>query len=703
MARLLSKTSLAVLALVAVVVFIYGSHLKNSFQFDDFHSIVQNPYLRDIHNLPRFLVDSNLSSVLPANRTYRPILFISLSIDYWLGHGLAPLWFHVSTLIWFVLQIFLIFVLGQSIFDRISPERDNHLPAFFAAAVYGLHPVMAEAVNYVIQRAEILSTLGVVFGLVVYIRFPGLRKYGLYLLPVVAGILSKPPALVFPVLLFLYLWFIEDERPGRALFRATPSIAAIAAVGILTAKMTPSSFNPGALSAWGYRITQPLVLFRYFMKFFVPTGLSADTDHPALTGLLDDGVIQGFLFLCLLIGAIVWTARRRETRPIAFGLAWFVVALAPTSLMAVAEVENDHRMFFPFVGMALAAPWAVALWLRRRPLPRTIVAPACLLLLAGLGYGTWQRCEVWKTEESLWRDVTVKSPHNGRGLMNYGIALMARGDYTGASSYFDRAAVYLPNYYVLEINRGIVNGGMKNAAGAEDHFHRAIGLAPLEAGPKYYYARWLHDGGRYAQAAEILRAAIAQNPSYVDSYYLLMQDYFDEANAAGVRSVAQEALARFPSDPAARSWLTRASAVRPTPEAYLNESLAFYQAGKYADCIASARKALDLRPGYSEAWNNIAAAYNAQAMWDQGIQAGEKAVQLDPNNQLAKNNLAWAKSNKAKAGSEELKKRGGRSLTRGDPERVGDGRIEAGLPVQKFRKIRLVNAFSIQLQSAKTP
>src|SRR5580700_781506 len=155
------RSALALTILAAVVVFIYGSHLKNSFQFDDFHTIVQNPYLRDIHNVPRFFVDSGISSVLPANRVYRPVLFTSLAVDYRLGHGLAPLWFHLSTLIWFVAQIALIFVLSRSIFDSISPEPDNRTPALLAAAVYGLHPVMAETVNYVIQRADLQSTLGV--------------------------------------------------------------------------------------------------------------------------------------------------------------------------------------------------------------------------------------------------------------------------------------------------------------------------------------------------------------------------------------------------------------------------------------------------------------------------------------------------------------------------------------------------------------
>src|SRR5437762_11811344 len=30
----------------------------------------------------------------------------------------------------------------------------------------------------------------------------------------------------------------------------------------------------------------------------------------------------------------------------------------------------------------------------------------------------------WKSEETLWHDVVLKSPRNGRGLMNYGNTLM---------------------------------------------------------------------------------------------------------------------------------------------------------------------------------------------------------------------------------------------------------------------------------------
>jgi tetratricopeptide (TPR) repeat protein len=87
----------------------------------------------------------------------------------------------------------------------------------------------------------------------------------------------------------------------------------------------------------------------------------------------------------------------------------------------------------------------------------------------------------------------------------------------------------------------------------------------------------------------------------------------------------------------------------PTAEGYLNQSLVLYQAGKRAESIAAAREAVKLRPDYAEAWNNIMAGYNSLSDWDQAIAAGEKAVSLDPSNQLARNNPAWGKAQKEKA------------------------------------------------------
>ena len=61
------------LALMAVLL-AYLNCFQNEFHFDDFHTITDNPAVRSLRNVPRFFTDASTFSVLPANRTYRPVV-----------------------------------------------------------------------------------------------------------------------------------------------------------------------------------------------------------------------------------------------------------------------------------------------------------------------------------------------------------------------------------------------------------------------------------------------------------------------------------------------------------------------------------------------------------------------------------------------------------------------------------------------------
>ena len=69
-------------ALRLVVVAIYASHFNSEFHLDDIHTTVQNPWIRDLRNFPRFFTDTDTSGVLPSNRVFRPLVTTSLAIDH---------------------------------------------------------------------------------------------------------------------------------------------------------------------------------------------------------------------------------------------------------------------------------------------------------------------------------------------------------------------------------------------------------------------------------------------------------------------------------------------------------------------------------------------------------------------------------------------------------------------------------------------
>jgi protein O-mannosyl-transferase len=636
---------------------VYSNSFHNSFHFDDSHTVIENPYIRSLRNLPGFFTDASTFSVLPANRTYRPFVSASLAMDYALGHGYNPFWFHFSTFLVFLLQLAAMSALYTAILHAARPGPQSAKTTIYvsllAVAWYGLHPAMAETVNYIIQRGDIFCAFGVVSALALYARLPKWRKTGLYLLPFVFALLSKPPAVVFPVLLFLYVAFFERESRNRYAQAALSSLPSLAVCGLLMAlqsAMTPKTYLPSTVSAYSYCITQPFVLMRYFGSLFLPIHLNVDTDLQPFASLTPLALL-GFLFVALLVTVAWITARTPVSRPISFGLLWFLIASLPTSLYRLSEVENDHRMYLPFVGLVLAVAWTVLLAVEkaaagkhRTTILRAVIAISVLLLVF-YAYGAHLRNRVWRSEESLWLDDVQKSPHNGRGLMNYGLTQMAKGAYPAALDSFQRALAYTPNYSTLEINLGVVYGVMHQAANAEEHFQRALVLSPSGDEAHYYYGRWLDESGRIADALQQLQAAVALNPSRLPARDLLASAYLAAGDLNDARATASATLLLAPSDTAAKAILEHPAAL--TADEWINASLYQYQGGNFQACVEAARQALQLRPDSEIAYNNIGAAYASLLQWDLAIENERKALRIKPDFTLAENNLALYTREKA--------------------------------------------------------
>src|SRR5437660_3322908 len=423
--------------LLAAHIAAYANHFHNSFHFDDAHTIVNNTSIRELRNIPLFFTDATTFSSLPSNQSYRPLVSTLLAIDVRLG-GIQPFWFHVSIFAFFVALTLLVAFVIYRLLDCAELSSVNRWIALTAAACYGLHPANADTINYIIASSEVLSTLGVIASFAVYLAFPRLRRSCLYIVPAAIAILAKPTAAIFAVLFAIYrLLFPDQTIIGRAARRrALAYLAGIVPVFLICGAtllfvqhMTPHTWIAGAANARNYLITQPYVALLYLKTFFWPSGLSADYDLNPFTTTDDPRFWAGFAFIVLFTASAIWTAVSKKTRVIGFGLLWFLIALLSTSALPLAEPMNDHRTFFPYIGLVIAVAGAVSLLINRdvRYSLWAKIAATCAvaLFLCANGYATFQRNKVWKTEETLWHDVVTKSPRNPRGLMNYGNRLMA--------------------------------------------------------------------------------------------------------------------------------------------------------------------------------------------------------------------------------------------------------------------------------------
>lgn len=630
--------------LALLVTMVYANHFHNEFHFDDSHAIQSNAAIKDLSLWQTYFTDPTTHSSLPTNQAFRPLLTLSFAIDYRLaGNSLDPFFFHLSTFIWFLLQGVLMYVLFLHLLQLSRPHRLNAWAALFMVGFFMLHTVNAETVNYISARSDLLSTLPVVSAMLIFAKFHGWKRY-LSLFPVLIGALVKPTAIMFLPMAMAYVVLFEQRiglseafhpRHWLRILRPTALVGAVCiGLYILIQKMTPETFVPGGNSAFLYAITQPFVILRYFTLFFVPMGLSADSDWKLVESMADSRFIIGMAFLLGMGYVIVRSSCTAMGRPVAFGLLWFLFALLPTSsFIPLSEVTNDHRMFFPFVGLTLAVWWPVSAWVQNKMDAATgasltaIVRTTSLvavLLLGAHAYGVTQRNKVWSTGESLWLDVTRKSPDNGRGLMNYGLSRMRAGDMDRAMLYYQKALkTDYRNHPYLFVNMASAQNALGNAAEAERLYLTALQKGPGYPDCHYFYAKWLYDRNRFSEAEYYSKEALRLSPAHEYAKSLL-----------GVMNASTETLLQR------ADILTRE---QPTAENYLNLSLQLYRNNDFEGCIRACEKALELKPDYADAWNNICSAHNAMEQWQLGIEACEKALALRPDYQLARNNLNWAR------------------------------------------------------------
>lgn len=658
---------LACAGALALLVFAFSNTLHNEFQFDDAHVIQENLFIRDVANIPRYFTDATTFSSYPANAVYRPLLTTTLAFDYWRGGGLEPAAFHQTQIallvvIWAMALAFLV-----RLFDTAHPHPWNRFGALVAATLFVIHTANTETANYISARSEILAGIGVLGAFLLYVYAPWARRSHLYVLPMLVGALAKVSALIFVPLLIAYVVLVERGHPLGALFtrdglrdagsalRATAPVFVIgAAMFVFIEAMNAATATYGDLPRLAYLQTQAFVWLHYAKLFLLPVGLTADTDWHLIYQWYDTRVAAGVLFLCLLVWGIWRASAVAALRPVAFGLAWFAIALLPaSSIIPLAEVANEHRIFLPFAGMAAAAVWGALHCFRRfegqafRGVTAQHAAIATAVIVLGAHtIGTRERNTAWRTDETLWRDVVAKSPANGRALMNYGLSQMKRGRYPEARDWFERAQPLLPNYVPIEVNLGIINGQLGAPEVADRHFARALEIDPGYASAHYYYGRWLSGVGRANEAVPMLHRAVELSPALVGARVLLMRLSAATGDDSTLREQVASTLAVVRGEPTATAFsegrlpievddttaagLFAAGLTRTFNDEHV-EAAILYRAARAKDSLSA-----DFQNAYG-------GALLALGFREAAVPLFERALRLRPDFPLARENLTRAR------------------------------------------------------------
>ena len=412
------------LLLLAGALAAFGASLGSGFHFDDY-------------------------AIFPAHFDLgltRPLTYLTFWLNYQVG-GENPIGYHAVNLLLHLGAV----LLAYECLRRLLPER----AVVIAAALFAIHPIQAEAVNYVWARSIVLAAVLCFASLLSWLE----GRQWTAVLWFAAALLAKEECAAFP----LMLWLIEKSQwrrpPGLRIFiMLLLSLAAGARViyATLVTPGAPAGFQAG-ISPWRYLTAQSVVILRYLRLLIVPYGFTVDPDVHVPLWL-------GILAWAALIGLVAFTWRRGQT----WFLAGLILLIPSSTIFPAADLSADRRMYLPMLAFAAAAGLLLA-QVKTHWLPASVGA---ILLVFSM-----VRTSVWMSEESLWREAVERAPDKVRPKIQLARALPA----AKALELLNQARVLAPYDPAIAAETGKVLLSEGQPEAALEEFGRALALAPRDA------------------------------------------------------------------------------------------------------------------------------------------------------------------------------------------------------------------------------
>ena len=428
----------------------YANAIYASFQFDDFDVVVYDPRVQSV---------KAWWTSMPG---MRPWLKLSYALNHASGGGVAI--FHaVNLTIHAAAAVCILLLLRKLAGQFVANDRDAAVVALVGATVFALHPVQTEAVTYVCGRSASLSALACLLSVLAWVE--GRQRRSPALTDVISPLLFaialgvKESAVVLPAALFL--WRAVDPSSDRTRDR----VAGIAAHLVVLAGATISfalipvyrrffAVSLGLRDAATNLRTQAIAVWYLLGQFVRIDRLNADPTLPTFTSWTFSAAMAVAAVTALAIAGVS-AVRRRP--PIAFGILWFLIWLAPTcTVLPRLDVANDRQLYLAIAGPAWLCGLAAAAIMRSHP--RAGLA-GCVVLLLGLGTATVVRNRVYATEVTFWEDVAKKSPQNARAFNNLGYAYALVGRNDEAAAALRQALELAPNDPKAVINLHLLQEG----------------------------------------------------------------------------------------------------------------------------------------------------------------------------------------------------------------------------------------------------
>jgi len=635
---------LCVLAIAA-----YANSVNNGFVWDDHEQVVMNSSLRPgaplLHLAAANIWGATRAGIRERSNYYRPLQMLTYRLtaeifgfDARAFHA-VNLWFHV-----------IVVLLALALFHVLTGRIDQ---AFAAAALFAVHPIHTEAVDWVAALPDIGCTAFFLLAFLFLVLARGQISHPrpmtprhvhvLFLAASVAAfataLLWKESAIVFPLIVMAYVLCLRTDaapvrRVGDALKLSLPYWCVLGLYFLLRLRVLGFIVirqRNWILSHFDFGLTTLHLISAYCWKLLAPVHLNAYYVFVPVRTLRDPRAIAAILFLILAAGAIVYGLRRA---PLAsFAALWVFITLIPVlNVYAVGRnVFAERYLYLPSIGFCLLIVLAAAWVVDRLPVRFRSYATALALAVVVLLFAAWTfaRNPVWQDDSALFTRTLESSP-NAPFVEGMVAALQpnsATGQISAETHYLRAISLAESEAPPDRLEMAIAGEGLASIYAARGDFDRALRAlaqvrlaAPEDPEVDGEQGLILTQAGRWTEAEAALRRAVAISPN--DANVL---------NALGLIAWQHDGHLDEGADYFARALGVHTEADDFSASLHNNLGAIYGQQSRFSDAIAQFNIAVQIAPHDPEYLTNLATAFRAVGRIDDARRALQAALAAAPD------------------------------------------------------------------------
>ena len=478
--------------------------------WDDTDYVTTNRTIQSLNNFSEIVTT-------PVQGNYHPLTMLTLAFNYaWSEMDATS--YHAVNLLLHMLNVILVF------FFILRLTGKKQWIAFVTALLFAIHPLHVESVAWVAERKDVLYSFFFLAGLISYLHY--IEKGTLLRLSAVLGffilsLLSKPSAIIFPIVLLAIDYYYNRLSEPRTCFEKIPFLLFSIIFGVLVLY--------GQSMAGAVRYTSMIPAhFKFFFGFYgimiylvkaiFPFNLCTFYPYPAINQALP--VIYYLSPIMTLLLFILFMTGFRKERLIIFAGLFFLINLSLVLQFypVGSAVAADRYTYLPMIGVFLIAGLYFQKWADAHSGKPTPLSIALLILVSlALTILSYKQSSTWKDDALLW-DNAISAAPSSKAYTNRGLIYKNANQKDKALEMFTQAINMNKAEMDALLNRGEIYFNEKKYDLAIVDYNQCLAIYPMEQQSIQNRGAAYAAIGKYDMALADMSLALKLNPNSVNGY-----------------------------------------------------------------------------------------------------------------------------------------------------------------------------------------